>query len=251
MLTAIGLSKGVAHPTTCFRESDEVRCVVHGDDFTFTGEAGPLREVEARMRKHYDLKLRGVLGDEEGDDSEITILNRVLRWTRDGLEYEADPRHAVAIIEAFGLKAGSKGLDVPAVREEVGDEEGQRPLDAKEATEFRALAARANYLAADRMDIQLGAKEACRDMAAPRVASRQKLKRIARYLLRFPRGVVRYRPAEDGGEGPLEVYSDSDWAGCPRTRKSTSGGMLVMGGGLLKSWSTTQGPIALSSGEAE
>ena len=88
-------------------------------------------------------------------------------------------------------------------------------------------------------------------MATPRAASMQKLKRIARYLLRYPRGVIRFVPAEDGGAGPLEVYTDSDWAGCPRTRKSTSGGMLFVDGGLMKSWSSTQGPIALSSGEAE
>ena len=35
------------------------------------------------------------------------------------------------------------------------------------------------------------------------------------------------------------------------TRKSTSGGVLMMGGHLLKSWSTTQPVISLSSGEAE
>ena len=87
--------------------------------------------------------------------------------------------------------------------------------------------------------------------ARPRVAARRKLKRLARYLLRYPRGQVLFKPSEDGGAGPLEVYSDSDWAGCPRTRKSTSGGMLYVAGGLVKSWSSTQGPIALSSGEAE
>ena len=48
-----------------------------------------------------------------------------------------------------------------------------------EATLYRAMVARANYLAADRMDVQFAAKEACRDMAAPRVASLQKLKRLA------------------------------------------------------------------------
>ena len=48
------------------------------------------------------------------------------------------------------------------------------------------------------------------------------------------------------------VYTDSDWAGCLRTRKSTSGGMLFFGGGgLLKTWSSTQASVAQSSGEAE
>ena len=44
---------------------------------------------------------------------------------------------------------------------------------------------------------------------------------------------------------------DSDWAGCLQTRKSTSGGMMTVRGGLVKSWASTQGSTALSSGEAE
>ena len=49
----------------------------------------------------------------------------------------------------------------------------------------------------------------------------------------------------------MNVYTDSDWAGCRATRKSTSGGVVMIGGGIIKSWSKTQGPVALSSGEAE
>ncbi len=51
--------------------------------------------------------------------------------------------------------------------------------------------------------------------------------------------------------GEINVWVDSDFAGCRRTRKSTSGGLVMWGNHPLKSWSTTQGIIALSSGEAE
>ena len=47
------------------------------------------------------------------------------------------------------------------------------------------------------------------------------------------------------------VYSESDWAGCLRTRKSTSGGGVDIPGGILKTRSSTQASIAQSSGEAE
>ena len=47
------------------------------------------------------------------------------------------------------------------------------------------------------------------------------------------------------------VYSDTDWAGCVRTRKSTSGGCIIVGSHLIKTWSSTQSSVALSSGEAE
>ena len=47
------------------------------------------------------------------------------------------------------------------------------------------------------------------------------------------------------------MFVDTDYAGCRKTRKSTSGGVALIGTHLIKSWSTTQAVIALSSGEAE
>ena len=49
----------------------------------------------------------------------------------------------------------------------------------------------------------------------------------------------------------IDVYTDTDWAGCPKTRKSTSGGCAMLGAHAVKSWSSTQSSVELSSGEAE
>ena len=49
----------------------------------------------------------------------------------------------------------------------------------------------------------------------------------------------------------MEGFSDSDWAGCRRTGKSTSGGVIKVGEHLIKAWSKTQASITLSSAEAE
>ena len=49
----------------------------------------------------------------------------------------------------------------------------------------------------------------------------------------------------------LEGYTDSDWAGCRRSRRSTSGGAILHGGHLIHHWSRTQSVISLSSCEAE
>ncbi len=48
-----------------------------------------------------------------------------------------------------------------------------------------------------------------------------------------------------------DVYTDTDWAGCPKTRKSTPGGAVMFGSHCVKHWSSTHTSIALSSGEAE
>ena len=51
--------------------------------------------------------------------------------------------------------------------------------------------------------------------------------------------------------GRSAVFADTDFAGCMRTRRSTSGGCVMRGSHLLYHWSSTQTTVALSSGEAE
>ena len=118
-----------------------------------------------------------------------------------------------------------------------------------EATRFRAVAARANYLAADRPDIQYAVKEICRSMSKPVEGDWHKLVRLGRYLKEAPRCVLEYR-WQEGKEAPAG-YSDSDWAGCKSTGKSTSGGLVMVGGHLIKSWSRMQDSVTLGSAEAE
>ena len=49
----------------------------------------------------------------------------------------------------------------------------------------------------------------------------------------------------------VDVWSDTDHAGCMETRKSTTGGVIMLGTHCVKHWSSTQTLISLSSGEAE
>jgi hypothetical protein len=122
------------------------------------------------------------------------------------------------------------------------------PLEQRLHTAYRAAAARANYLAADRLDCQYAAEGICRHMANPCKSAWNALKRLCRYLVGLPRMVFKY-PWQKAST--IEVYTDTDFAGCPRTRKSTSGGCVLIGKHTTKSWSSTQTSIALSSGEAE
>ena len=47
------------------------------------------------------------------------------------------------------------------------------------------------------------------------------------------------------------MTSDANWAGCKRARKSTSGGTVMLGNHLIRTYSKTQSTIAKSSGESE
>ena len=86
-------------------------------------------------------------------------------------------------------------------------------------------------------------------MSAPSVESWTRLKRLARYLVTRDGVVFRYEWQDKNR--PMTLFTDSDWAGCRKTRKSTSGGAIMIGTHCVKAWSSTQGPIALSSAEAE
>ena len=48
------------------------------------------------------------MGEGVQDVKEVTILGRILRWTKNGLEYEVDPKHREMILEHFGFGKDSR-----------------------------------------------------------------------------------------------------------------------------------------------
>ena len=88
-------------------------------------------------------------------------------------------------------------------------------------------------------------------MARPKKGSWKKIKRLGRYLMQYPRLIWQFEDADVGAIEYVDVFSDSDWAGDKVERKSTSGGVAMIAGGVIKTWSSTQGTLSLSVGEAE
>ena len=86
-------------------------------------------------------------------------------------------------------------------------------------------------------------------MSDPSIAGLNKLVRIGKFLAGRPRVVWEF-PNQDWSD-TIDIYVDANWAGCRRTRKSTSGGCAMLGKHCLKAWSKTQSVIAKSSGESE
>ena len=87
---------------------------------------------------------------------ESKILNRVVRATNEGWEYESDQRHVEIIVEQLGV-ANMKPLSTPGVEEttdsKLADKIPAAQLSSEQATQYRAIAARANYISQDRADI--------------------------------------------------------------------------------------------------
>ena len=93
---------------------------------------------------------------------------------------------------------------------------------------YRSAVARCDYLAADRYVTASTTKELCRSMSNPSEDDLVAIKRLCRFLRGLPRVVQRI---DFGNFSPsiVKAYVDSDWAGCRKTRKSTSGGVLMLG----------------------
>ena len=227
---------------------------MHGDDFVVVGMPSELAWMQKNIEEKYELKAE-VLGPDKGQCKEVRVLNRILRWTARGIEYEVIPRHVEMIIKQLNLSE-SKPVITRATKDEGRAKDGDRAaanydikLDDRKHAVFRAIVARANVLAPDRPDIAFSVKEPARSMSSPTTGDWERLRRLARYLKGKPR-VVKWFDRQRT-TGVLNIYTDADWAGDKVSRKSTLGGCIMIGKHLLKGWAETRTLVALSSGESE
>ena len=201
------------------------------------------------MEKWFDIKFRGMLGGGDSDEKAVTILGREVRWSEEGIEYEADDKHRKIVLDYFGFNDKSKALSVNGDKTEKEEVWEKEELGREEAKSFRGLAARLNYLGQDCPDLQFAIKQCAKEMASPTYGSWKRMKRVVRYLIGRKKVVWKFRWQEEAGKS--HVFSDSDWGGTSKDRKSTSGGVWMLGNHCIKTWSASQGPYALSSAEAE
>ena len=186
-------------------------------------------------------------------------MNRIIRYVPKNengkmqMEVEADQRHVEVLIQEFGLEESKcKGVDTPRTKRsetEVFQGLETPALDRQGQKLYRSGVMRLSYLGQDRSDVQETAKCLAQRMKTPNEHDLSEMKRAARYLLRHPRAVLVYEEQSEPRE--LEGWVDSDHAGDVVTRKSTSGLVVMYGKHCLKTSSTVQEPIGLSSGESE
>ncbi|GJY62047.1 ribonuclease H-like domain-containing protein [Tanacetum coccineum] len=117
-----------------------------------------------------------------------------------------------------------------------------------DSTLYRSLAGALQYLTFTRPDISYAVQQVCLFMHDPREPHLSALKRILRYV----RGTLSYGlQLYSSTTSSLVAYSDADWAGCPTTRRSTSGYCVFLGNNLLSWSSKRQFTLSRSSVEAE
>ena len=245
LVDKLGFRCGKTSPCLFHHPTRGIRLLIHGDDFVCLGTPQELYQLRQELESVWLMKFRGMLGVEVNS---LDILNRVIRVTSTGIEFEADPKHARLLAERLGLSGKSNGVTTPGEhsKSQPGDEE---KLPEGDRTYYRSLTMRAAYLSLDRPDIAFAVKELARGMAEPTRGDLRALRRLGRFLVREPK-LIQYF-AWQSLPSVLSAECDSDFAGCRQSRKSTSGFIAMLGKHCIGTKCRHQSTIALSSGEAE
>ena len=93
----VGLVTGVSKPCVYHRSSRGIGVLVHSDDYASTGTLKELRWMKGQLEHCFDVKTT-IVG--HGPESDVVregkILNRVIRASSSGWEYECDQRLTAA-----------------------------------------------------------------------------------------------------------------------------------------------------------
>jgi hypothetical protein len=115
-------------------------------------------------------------------------------------------------------------------------------------TFYRSIAGALQYLTLTRPELAYAVQQACLHMHEPRDVHWTIVKRILQYVRGTTGHGVLLRASASTA---LTAYTDADWAGCPDTRRSTSGFCVFLGDALVSWSSKRQAVVSRSSAEAE
>jgi len=154
-------------------------------------------------------------------------------------------QYAVDLLQRAGMAECHSTATPVDTRAKLSATDGD-PVE--DASQYRSLAGALQYLTLTRPDIAYAVQQVCLFMHDPREPHLALLKRILRYV----KGTL--STGLHIGTGPVDrltAYSDADWAGCPDSRRSTSGYCVFLGDNLVSWSSKRQTTVSRSSAEAE
>ncbi|KAM3317911.1 hypothetical protein ACQJBY_035560 [Aegilops geniculata] len=210
--------------------------LLYVDDIILTASSPALlQHITARLGTEFALKDLGALHYFLG----IEVVRRATGF------FLHQQKYAYELLERAGMlncKPASTPVDTKA---KVSAVEGS---PASDAPFYRSIVGALQYLTLTRPDIQYAVQQVCLHMHAPRDTHWALVKRILRYIRGTTAMGLTLTASPDTS---LVAYSDADWAGCPDTRRSTSGYCIYLGPSLI-SWSSKRQPtVSRSSAEAE
>ncbi len=160
-------------------------------------------------------------------------------------------KYALDILELFGM-SDAKPSNFPAppgvrLSKEPLDGTHDKPIDV---SGYRAIVGKLVYLmVGTEPSIAFAVGQLSRFFSCAVAHHLEAAKLVMRYL----KSILKSQGLTFRGDRGLELYAycDSDWAGCPDTRRSTSGYVVMFCGAAVAWISKRQPTVALSSAEAE
>ena len=218
------------------RNGIELRVLVYVDDLLICGNDGYMlqkfKEYLGRCFSMKDLgKLKYFLGIEVSRGSEGIFLSQ--------------RKYALDIITDSGNLGCRPALTPLEQNHHLATDDGPLLADAKP---YRRLVGRLLYLLHTRPELSYSVHVLSQFMQTPREAHLAAAMRIVRFLKGSPgQGIL----LNADTELQLDVYCDSDFQTCPKTRRSLSAYVVLLGGSPI-SWKTKkQDTVSHSSAEAE
>ncbi|XP_022032248.1 uncharacterized mitochondrial protein AtMg00810-like [Helianthus annuus] len=210
--------------------------LIYVDEIILTTSNERLRvDIRNRLAREFDMKDVGPLSHFLG----INVTRQQNRM------FLAQQSYAQDIIERAGMRS-CKSVTTPVDTNSKLSAASSPPFD--DPTLYRSLAGALQYLTFTRPDISYAVQQVCMHMHSPRQDYWNALKHIIRYLQGTSSLGLTLGPFT---EFSLRAYTDADWAGCPDTRRSTSGYCVYLGPNLLSWSSKRQAVVSRSSAEAE
>ena len=217
------------------RGKDVVYLLLYVDDIVLmASSADLLRRTITSLQQEFSLKDLGALHQFLG-----------MQVQRVGSDlFLSQRQYMIEILERAGM-ADCKPCATPV---DLNPKLSADGAPVSDPTDFRSLAGALQYLTFTRPDISYAVQQVYLHMHDPREPHLTALKRILRYVRGTLHMGLFLRPSS---QSDLVVYSDADWAGCPDTRKSTSGYAVFLGDNLISWSSKRQNTVSRSSAEAE
>jgi len=237
-LVRLGYRQCKADHSLFIHKADDVyvAALIYVDDVIIVGNSmSKIQHTKAQLDKMSSIKdlgnLKYFLGIEVARTSEGLVLSQ-RKYTLDILK---DSGFQGCRPSSFPMEQNLK-LD-------KGNEE-----EKVDANQYRRLVGRLLYLQATRPDIAYSVNVLSQFVADPRQNHMNAVHRVLRYLKTTPgQGIL--LPRMGGTE--LVTYCDSDWLGCPYSRRSRTGYLLLLGGAPISWKSKKQSVVSRSSAEAE
>ena len=244
-----GFRRVKSDPNLYVHEQKQLFVLAYVDDLMFFGSKPDVELAVADLQKDFLLKMTGDLCEGQS----VTFLGRELKRTHEAILVGMSPDYIENMLTAAGL-SGCKPVSAPGadtLRKQLEPE----PLDAEAHKRYRRTVGQLLWLGSVRPDIMYAVKELSRGLSAPTSEHEAKAKHLLKYLSGTKYFSQRLQPtlqlSPQNKAIDINIYVDSDWAGCPESRRSTSGVSLFVLGANILSHSRTQATVALSSGEAE